>query len=197
MSFKDAVVIMTSNVGSQLLGNDFDEASERAVMDALRATFRPEFLNRIDEVIVFHSLDDEALGRIVDLLVADLAARLAEHDLVLELTPAARALVGREGNDPQYGARPLKRAIQRLIENPLARSLLEGRFPPGSTITIDADPVGGTLLFSSGGETVVTDAGSRRDVRATGEAVGAGLRPGLTDLPPTEPAARDHKERLN
>ena len=159
VSFKDSVVIMTSNVGSQLLGNDFDEASERAVMDALRATFRPEFLNRIDEVIVFHSLDDAALGRIVDLLVADLAARLAEHDLVLELTPAARALVGREGNDPQYGARPLKRAIQRLIENPLARSLLEGRFPPGSTITIDADPVGGTLLFSSGGETVVTDAG--------------------------------------
>jgi ATP-dependent Clp protease ATP-binding subunit ClpA len=195
VSFKDSVVIMTSNVGSQLLGNDFDEASERAVMDALRATFRPEFLNRIDEVIVFHPLDDEALGRIVDLLVADLAARLAEHDLVLELTPAARALIGREGNDPQYGARPLKRAIQRLVENPLARSLLEGRFPPGSTITIDADPVGGTLLFSSGDETLVTDAGSRRDVRATGEAVGAGLRPGLTDLPPTEPA--DRKERLN
>ena len=122
-------------------------------MEALRATFRPEFLNRIDEVIVFHSLDDAELGRIVDLLLADLAARLAEHDLTLELTPAARALVAREGNDPQYGARPLKRAIQRLIENPLARALLEGRFPPGSTITVDADPVGGTLLFSSGGET--------------------------------------------
>ena len=127
VSFKDTVVIMTSNVGSQLLGRrTFDDASERAVMDALRVTFRPEFLNRIDEIIVFHPLDDEALGRIVDLLVADLAARLAEHDLVLELTPAARALVGREGNDPQYGARPLKRAIQRLIENPLARALLEG-----------------------------------------------------------------------
>ena len=88
-------------------------------------------------------------------------------------------------------------AIQRLIENPLARSLLEGRFPPGSTITIDADPVGGTLLFSSGGETVVTDAASRRDVHVAGEAVGAGLRPGLTDLPSTEPAAGDRTERLN
>jgi ATP-dependent Clp protease ATP-binding subunit ClpB len=197
VSFKDTVVIMTSNVGSQLLGEAFDEASERAVMDALRVTFRPEFLNRIDEVIVFHPLDDEALARIVDLLVADLARRLSENDLALELTPAARALVGREGNDPQYGARPLKRAIQRLIENPLARSLLEGRFAPGSTITIDADPVSGTLLFSSGDETVVTDAGSRRDVRASGEAVGAGLRPGLTDLPPTEPTSRDRKERLN
>jgi ATP-dependent Clp protease ATP-binding subunit ClpB len=197
VSFKDTVVIMTSNVGSQLLGEAFDEASERAVMDALRVTFRPEFLNRIDEVIVFHPLDDEALARIVDLLVADLARRLSENDLTLELTPAARALVGREGNDPQYGARPLKRAIQRLIENPLARSLLEGRFAPGSTITIDADPVSGTLLFSSGDETVVTDAASRRDVRVTGEAVGAGLRPGLADLPPTEPSSRDRKERLN
>ena len=100
VSFKDTVVIMTSNVGSQLLGSLADEAAEQAVIDALRATFRPEFLNRIDEVIVFHSLDDEALGRIVDLLVADLAARLAEHDLTLELTPAARALIGREGDDP-------------------------------------------------------------------------------------------------
>jgi ATP-dependent Clp protease ATP-binding subunit ClpA len=197
VSFKDTVVIMTSNVGSQLLGPQADDAAEAAVMDALRATFRPEFLNRIDEVIVFHALDDEALGRIVDLLVADLAARLADHDLTLELTPAARALIGREGNDPQYGARPLKRAIQRLIENPLARALLEGRFVPGTTITVDADPVGGTLVFSSGGESVVADAGARRDVRATGEAVGAGIRPGLMDLPATETTPGRRKERLN
>ena len=133
---------MTSNVGSQFVaavaGDARDEEAyermKRQVTEALRATFRPEFLNRIDEIIVFHSLDDEALTAIVDLLVADLAVRLADQDLTLVLTPAARPLIAREGHDPQYGARPLKRAVQRLLENPLARALLEGRFAPGSTI---------------------------------------------------------------
>jgi ATP-dependent Clp protease ATP-binding subunit ClpA len=202
VSFKDTVLIMTSNVGSQLLGAEraaggSDGQAEQAVLEALRATFRPEFLNRIDEIIVFHPLDEAAMSAIVDLLVADLQKRLADHDLQLVLTPAARALIGREGTDPQYGARPLKRAIQRLLENPLARALLEGRFEPGSTITADADPVGGTIVCTgSEGETVVTEASERRDARASGEPVGVGIRPSLMDLPVSEPR-EDRKGRLN
>ncbi|MFQ5466824.1 MAG: ATP-dependent chaperone ClpB [Kiloniellaceae bacterium] len=202
VSFKDTVLIMTSNVGSQLMSADRPEGTieadvEKAVTEALRATFRPEFLNRVDEIIMFHSLDDEALAAIVDLLVADLAARLEEHDLKLVLTPAAKALIGREGHDPHYGARPLKRAVQRLLENPLARALLEGKFKPGSTITADADPVSGAIVISgSEGESLVSEAGQRRDPRVAGDPVGAGLRPSLTDLPATEPSDED-KRRLN
>ncbi|HSM32504.1 MAG TPA: ATP-dependent chaperone ClpB [Anaerolineae bacterium] len=202
VSFKDTVLIMTSNVGSQLMSLDrppgTSEAQvEAAVTEALRATFRPEFLNRIDEIIMFHSLDDAALAAIVDLLVDDLATRLAEHDLELVLTPAAKALIGREGNDPHYGARPLKRAVQRLLENPLARALLEGKFKPGSTITADADPLGGTIVCTgSEGETLVSEAAERRDPRVAGEPVGAGLQPSLMDLPPTEGGDKD-KPRLN
>jgi ATP-dependent Clp protease ATP-binding subunit ClpA len=202
VSFKDCVLIMTSNVGSQLLdseraGDLSEEQVERTVREALRAAFRPEFLNRIDEIIVFHALDESALAAIVDLLVADLTRRLADQDLELVLTPAARSLIAREGHDPQYGARPLKRAVQRLLENPLARALLEGRFKPGSTITADADPVSGTIVCTgSEGETMVSAAGDRRDLRTGGQAVGAGLRPSLMDLPPTEPPA-ERQERLN
>ena len=206
VSFKDTVLIMTSNVGSAALVGDRAEGMteaqvEKTVTDALRATFRPEFLNRIDEVITFHGLDDAALDAIVDLLVADLAARLEEHDLELVLTAAAKALIRREGADPQYGARPLKRAIQRLLENPLAKALLEGKFKPGSTITADADPIGGTIVCTgSEGDTLVSQAGDRRDPRGAtpGEPVGAGLRPSLLDLPPTEtPEDPDKKQRLN
>jgi ATP-dependent Clp protease ATP-binding subunit ClpA len=202
VSFKDTVVIMTSNVGSGLLAAERPEGTtevevEAAVTDALRATFRPEFLNRIDEVIVFQSLDEGALSAIVDLLVADLAARLHDQDLELVLTPAAKSLIGREGHDPHYGARPLKRAVQRLLENPLARALLEGRFKPGSIITADADPVSGTIVCTgSEGETLVSEAAERRDPRVAGEPVGAGLKPSLLDLPSTEPPD-DGKQRLN
>ncbi|MGH2407061.1 MAG: ATP-dependent chaperone ClpB [Candidatus Limnocylindrales bacterium] len=181
VNFKDTVLIMTSNVGSQFItgyAGNADEAGyeqmKRQVTDALQLQFRPEFLNRVDEVIVFHALTDADLAAIVDLLLADLSHRLAEHDLVLELTPAARRLVAVEGHDPAFGARPLKRAVQRLVENPLARALLEGRFPPASQIAADADPVSGTLLFTAGGATVVANAGERRDARAR--------------RPPTEPA---------
>ena len=120
---------------------------------------------------MFHSLDDAALDAIVDLLVADLAGRLEEHDLTLLLTPAAKALISREGYDPHYGARPLKRAVQRLLENPLARALLEGKFEPGSTITADADPVSGTIVCTgSEGETFVAEPNERRDPRAASPA---------------------------
>ena len=121
------------------------EAMKAELSDALRLQFRPEFLNRIDEIIVFHALTEAELAAIVDLLLADLSRRLAGQDLVLELTPAARALIAREGHDPAFGARPLKRTIQRLVENPLARALLQGQFKPGDRIIADADPVGGTL----------------------------------------------------
>ncbi len=174
VNFKDTVLIMTSNVGSQFIGAYTGRTDEAAyeqmkaqVTEALRLQFRPEFLNRVDEVIVFHALTEADLAAIVELLLADLQRRLAEHDLTLELTIAARRLIAVEGHDPAFGARPLKRAVQRLVENPLARALLEGRFPPGSRIVADADALSGTLLFSAGEETVVARAGERRDARTT------------------------------
>ena len=182
VDFKNTVVIMTSNVGSHLItavsGGREDkvayEAMKLSVMDALRGQFRPEFLNRIDEIIVFHPLTDEDLTKIVDLLLDGVQKRLDEQDLVLELTPAAKTLIVREGTDPAYGARPLKRTIQRLVENPLARSLLKGDFKPGDHIVADADPVSGTLVFSTEGSTVVTEAGQRRDARAANGTAPAG-----------------------
>ena len=204
VDFKNTVVIMTSNVGSQVIAasgvrpgdSEAYDAMKAQVTETLRLQFRPEFLNRIDEVIVFHALTDADLAAIVDLLLADLQRRLAAQDLVLELTPAARALIARDGYDPTYGARPLKRTIQRLVENPLAKALIEGRFKRGQTISVDADPVGTTLLFSTDGESLVADAGERRDARRPSgddEAVGTtagrgrGRRTSVLDLPDTEP----------
>jgi ATP-dependent Clp protease ATP-binding subunit ClpA len=174
VDFKNTVIIMTSNVGSQVIsaaaGHDRDaqayEVMKRQVTEALRAQFRPEFLNRVDEIIVFHALADDELERIVDLLIGGLQRRLEEQDLRVELTPAARLLIVREGTDPAYGARPLKRTIQRLVENPLARALLKGDFAPGDTIQVDADPLSGTLVFSTDRSTVVAESGRRRDARA-------------------------------
>jgi ATP-dependent Clp protease ATP-binding subunit ClpA len=171
VDFKNTVIIMTSNIGSAAIaatnareGDAAYDAMRREVTDALRLQFRPEFLNRIDEVIVFHALTDADLTAIVDLLLADLARRLADQDLTLELTAAARALIVREGTDPAFGARPLKRTIQRLVENPLARALVAGEFRAGDRITADADLVSGTIVFSTEGTTVVAD-GGRRDAR--------------------------------
>ncbi|HVA87312.1 MAG TPA: AAA family ATPase, partial [Candidatus Saccharimonadales bacterium] len=176
VDFRNTVLIMTSNVGSQYIAQYAErtpieagyEGMKRQVTEELRSQFRPEFINRIDEVIVFHALTETDLVAIVDMLLADLQRRVADHDLVLELTPASRQLIAREGTDPAYGARPLKRTIQRLVENPLARALLQGQFVPGSRITVDADPVSGTLVFSSNGSTIVTEAGDRRDARSGG-----------------------------
>jgi ATP-dependent Clp protease ATP-binding subunit ClpA len=190
---------MTSNVGSQYIAGlsgrdaDYDEM-RRQVMDALRLQFRPEFLNRIDEVIVFHALTEADLTAIVDLLLADLQRRLAGQDITLELTPAARRLIAREGTDPTYGARPLKRTIQRLVENPFARALLQGQFKPGDFVTADADPISGTLVFKVDDRTVVTEGGGRRDARSAAgrepTAAGTAGRKGRTsafDLPSSEP----------
>jgi len=211
VDFKNTVVIMTSNIGSQIIAasaarpGDADayEGMKRQVTEQLRLQFRPEFLNRIDEVIVFHALTDADMAAIVDLLIADLQRRLATQDLVLELTPSARSLIAREGNDPTYGARPLKRTIQRLVENPLARALIEGRFKPGQTVTLDADPSGATLVFSSDGEAVVTETGTRRDARRRDDdAVGSGAGrrgrgPAVLDLPDADPGSKDGGGRPN
>jgi ATP-dependent Clp protease ATP-binding subunit ClpB len=132
VDFRNAVVIMTSNIRSA---------------EALRDHFRPEFLNRIDEIVVFAPLTREQLGEIVDLQLATLEARLAERGLGLELTPAAKELLGEAGWDPTYGARPLKRALQRLVENPLAMQLLEGLYAEGDTVRVDARD--GELVFGA------------------------------------------------
>jgi hypothetical protein len=144
----------------------------KRVMDAVRGQFRPEFLNRVDEIVIFKNLVTEQLMEIVEKETAILAKRLAERKITIELTANAKALIAKEGFDPAYGARPLKRTIQRLVENPLARALLKGEFSPGDTIRIDADPVSGTLLFSTDRSTVVADGGARRDAR-TGSSDGA------------------------
>jgi ATP-dependent Clp protease ATP-binding subunit ClpA len=189
---------MTSNVASDLIAaaGGHEEANYEAMKsslnEALHRQFRPEFLNRIDEVIVFHSLTDAELEAIVGLLLADLARRLAGQDLALEMTPAARALVAREGHDPAFGARPLKRTIQRLVENPLARALLQGRFKPGDRILADADLGGGAIVFSSGKATVAVEATEHRDARAGSKRAGGGRSNGgrsgeIFDVPEIDP----------
>jgi len=209
VDFKNTLIIMTSNVGSQLIaaaaGRDRDAAAyevmNRQVLEALRGQFRPEFLNRVDEIIVFHALTESDLEKIVDLLLKGLERRLEDQDLRIELTPAARALIVREGTDPAYGARPLKRTIQRLVENPLARALLRGEFSPGDRIVADADPVSGTLIFTTERSTVVAEAGRRRDARANREpaAAGTGGRGGksVLDLPDLDDSGRDPGELVN
>jgi ATP-dependent Clp protease ATP-binding subunit ClpB len=142
VDFKNTIIIMTSNVGSQWiqeLGARDRAEMEQRVMDALRATFKPEFLNRIDEVIIFHNLTPEQIGAIVEIQIERLARRLAERKIELRLTDAAKRVIGRKGYDPVYGARPLKRAIQQFIENPLAMEILKGRFPEGSEVLADAE----------------------------------------------------------
>jgi ATP-dependent Clp protease ATP-binding subunit ClpB len=182
VDFKNTVVIMTSNVGSQFIqayaGRHDDAAYDemkRQVTDQLRLQFRPEFLNRIDEVIVFHALGDAELAAIVDLLLADLQRRIAAQDLTLDVTPAAKAVIVREGTDPAFGARPLRRTIQRLVENPFARALISGEFHPGDHVVGDADPVSGTLVFRADDRTVVAEAGERRDARTRAEPATAGV----------------------
>ncbi len=139
VDFTNTVLIMTSNIGSQFILNETDAARRNhAALDALRAHFRPEFLNRIDEIIIFDRLEAADLKRIVNIQLARVHKRLAARGLKMELSDAAAELVATHGYDPIYGARPLKRAIQHDILDPLSRAILEGRFPEGSTIHIDA-----------------------------------------------------------
>ena len=150
VNFRNTVVIMTSNVGSDLIQEssrrgDDDEKLKDKLMDVLRHTFRPEFLNRVDETVIFKSLGKGEIERIVDIQLKDLRKRLAERKLQLEVSPEAKALLAERGYDPVFGARPLKRTIQRMIENPLAVDVLAGRFGEGDTIVVEPD--GETLRF--------------------------------------------------
>jgi ATP-dependent Clp protease ATP-binding subunit ClpB len=150
VDFKNTIIIMTSNVGSQMIqelaGRDQEEM-ERRVMEALRAGFKPEFLNRIDETIIFLGLAPEQIAAIVDIQMQDLAQRLAARQMTLTLSDAARDFLARKGYDRIYGARPLKRAIQQYIENPLAMDILKGRFADGAAIRADLE--GEQIVFAA------------------------------------------------
>ena len=141
VDFSNTLIILTSNLGSQFLANlgegeDVDKV-EPQVMDVVRAHFRPEFLNRLDEIILFHRLGQEHMGPIVEIQVARVARLLKDRKITLDLTPAAERWLGRVGYDPVYGARPLKRAVQRYLQDPLAEKLLGGEIPDGATVRID------------------------------------------------------------
>ncbi|MBW1905847.1 MAG: AAA family ATPase, partial [Deltaproteobacteria bacterium] len=148
VDFKNVVIILTSNVGSHhIMALDDEESMRKAVMEDLRDAFRPEFLNRLDETIIFHRLDRSQLRSIVDVQLGIFERRLAERDLRLEITDAAKDFLANVGYDPAYGARPLKRAIQRYLENGLAEDILAGRFTSGDTIRVEAGD--GKLVFES------------------------------------------------
>ncbi|MBI1987780.1 MAG: ATP-dependent chaperone ClpB [Nitrospinae bacterium] len=151
VDFKNTVIIMTSNIGSQWIQDlgekDYEEMRLR-VTDSLRANFRPEFLNRVDETIIFRGLTREQIKAIIDIQLRYLKRRLVEKRMDIVLTDAAKELLSQHGYDPTYGARPLKRAIQRMIMDPLALQVLEGRFSEGDTILCDVDSKGEKLVFS-------------------------------------------------
>jgi ATP-dependent Clp protease ATP-binding subunit ClpB len=162
VDFRNAVIIMTSNVGSSYIlergTRDWAEV-ETVVTAELRRQFKPEFLNRVDDIIIFHPLGMEQLDRIIDLQLRRLEQLLAERKMTIELTPDARRAIAEEGYDPSFGARPLKRAIQRLIQNPLALAVLEGRFGEGDHVVIGVG-VNGELTFEKAGDAVPAGAGS-------------------------------------
>ena len=162
VDFKNTVIIMTSNAGVELIKREsamgfstkkdqakaqrtnYEEMKEK-VMIEVKKTFRPEFLNRLDEIIVFHELNEEQLRQVVDLLAKDLQKRLAERKLSVEITEKAKSWLANEGYDPVYGARPLRRALEKYVENPLAVKVLGGEFKEGDTIVVDSGDDGLTF----------------------------------------------------
>ena len=155
VNFKNTIVIMTSNIGSHLIleyqgqleGERYEKMKE-SVLDALRHHFRPEFLNRVDEIIVFHSLTVEDLKSIVDIQLEHLKRRLSERRITLELSDEAKSHIASIGYDPVYGARPLKRTIQRELETPLSRLILKGEVRDNTAVRIELK--GGAISFSTG-----------------------------------------------
>ena len=150
VDFRNVVLIMTSNIGSQYiveLGPGQRAELEARVTEALRAHFKPEFLNRVDDVVIFHQLAREHIDRIVDIQLERVRKLLAERRITLELNDEAKRLLAEKGYDPHYGARPLKRVIQRMVQDPLALKILEGEFPEGSKISADARVTGDALEF--------------------------------------------------
>ncbi|WP_417062345.1 ATP-dependent Clp protease ATP-binding subunit [Ellagibacter isourolithinifaciens] len=163
VDFRNTVIIMTSNVGAREIaqttplgfsGNDHaglsDKEIKSRVMAEMKKLFRPEFLNRIDEIIVFKSLTDEQIAQIVELMVADLRERMIAQNMSINLTPTATKLIAKEGTDTTFGARPLRRAIQRLLEDPLSEQILEGKWQSGSIVDVDVDESGENLEFKQG-----------------------------------------------
>jgi len=153
VDFKNTVIIMTSNLGSSYLQSEnirdaegFERASKQ-VMEALHGHFKPEFLNRVDDIVIFHPLGKEQLVKIVDLRLEDLRRLLADRKISLELTDAAKELLFTEGYDPNFGARPLKRAIQKLVQDPLAMKILDGAVLHGDHVIVDADKKAGKMTF--------------------------------------------------
>jgi ATP-dependent Clp protease ATP-binding subunit ClpB len=155
VDFKNTVVILTSNIGTLEMNaveerRDLDaqakeETMQKVAMAALRQHFRPEFINRLDEIVVFHRLGRDEIRSIVEIQLGELGKRLAKRDLSLEVSDAAKDLLGELGWDPQFGARPLKRAIQKHVEDVLAKRLLAGEFMPGDVVEVDR--VGSELVF--------------------------------------------------
>jgi ATP-dependent Clp protease ATP-binding subunit ClpB len=159
VDFRNTVLIMTSNIGSQDLieagtGQVAWEQAETKVMELLRQAFKPEFLNRVDDIIIFRPLTHEDIAQIVDIQIKRVEKLLADRKLTLEVTPSAKQLIVAEGYDPVYGARPLKRAIQRLLQNPLAVSVLEGQYAEGDRIRVDRSKDGNALSFEKAREPV-------------------------------------------
>lgn len=152
VDFKNTIIILTSNIGSQYLLDGIDEngnikpEAEAMVMQDLRAHFRPEFLNRLDETILFKPLTKDNISHIVDLMVADVNRRLEDRELKVELTDNAKTFVTDHGYDPAYGARPLRRYLQKNVETLAARIILEGNISEGQTIVIDTDEKGEKLI---------------------------------------------------
>jgi ATP-dependent Clp protease ATP-binding subunit ClpB len=152
VDFKNTIIIMTSNVGSHLIlehrggtGESYERMKD-AVLAELRRTFRPEFLNRVDEIVVFHALTEEHLARIVEIQIGRLRERLRDRQIELELTERAKARLAEWGYDPVFGARPLKRVIQREVETPLAKLILQGEVRDNSLVIVDEE--GGRLTFA-------------------------------------------------
>jgi len=153
VDFKNTVIIMTSNLGAQVLNVDsfsnevaFEKAREQ-VMDVLRQSFRPEFLNRVDDIVIFRPLGEDQLVHIIDLRLADLKKLLVDRKIAITLTDAAKHMLFTQGYDRAYGARPLKRALQKLIQDPLAMKILDGEILHGDEVKIDADKRSNTLTF--------------------------------------------------
>jgi ATP-dependent Clp protease ATP-binding subunit ClpB len=152
------VLILTSNIGSHhiqafaerddLSPEDRRELTKRAVMEDVKKAFRPEFINRLDEMVVFDRLGRDEIGKIVEIQLGQFRARLEKRDLKLALTTGAKEYLAEVGWDPQYGARPLKRAIRKYLEDPMAKHVLAGEYPPGTTVEVDVDKTQ-TLTFKA------------------------------------------------
>jgi len=176
VDFRNSVIIMTSNIGSQYILDrgtaDWAEV-ESHVMAELRRNFKPEFLNRVDDIIIFHPLSMDQIEHIVELQLKRLEQLLADRKITLELTPEAKRVLAEEGFDPAFGARPLKRAIQRYLQNPLAMAVLETRIKEGDHVRVTRAPEG-TLAFEVVGHVATNGNGAEAPGDVVGSSAGAG-----------------------